>query len=94
MDNISHTRGPWRWLTQGRLTLTAGKNGKHLLEAVEAPGLGHEAQANRDIIAAAPEMLDALVDLYETWLCNREHYEDEIERYEPLIFKARGEKYV
>lgn len=52
------TPGPWVWFGG---TLAAGPRGIHLLYAEEAPGLGAAAEANAHLIAAAPELLEALV---------------------------------
>ena len=63
-----HTPGPWAWIGK---KLVAGKNQTHLLEMIEAPGMGRAAEPNRALIAAAPDMLaaceTALEMLVDSW---------------------------
>jgi hypothetical protein len=52
-----HTNGPWAFSETG--LIGAGPQFLHIAQTVTT-GMGHAATANARIIAAAPEMLDAL----------------------------------
>jgi hypothetical protein len=55
---MNHTPGPWKFIPGN--VLVAGKNGLHLGTFSESCGLGDAAEANKALIAAAPDLLDAL----------------------------------
>lgn len=57
MADTKFTPGPWAW--DGDI-LTAGKTRRHLLYMEEAPGLRSEAAANIHLIAAGPDLYEAL----------------------------------
>jgi hypothetical protein len=52
-----HTPGPWA--TDGNGLITAGKNRLHIAQTA-VTGMGSAAEANANLLAAAPEMLDTL----------------------------------
>ncbi len=52
-----HTPGPWA--TDDAGLITAGRSRLHIAQAATT-GLGHAADANARLLAAAPEMLAAL----------------------------------
>lgn len=56
----THTAGPW---VARNHTITAGKNGVHIAQ-VGADATG-SVTANASLIAAAPELLAALEEVYE-----------------------------
>lgn len=51
---IKHSPGPWHW--NGN-SLVSGWHGYYLMHIEEYPGLGHSAEANKRLIAAAPDLL-------------------------------------
>lgn len=60
----NHTPGPWKWQTDGKghfhITEANGEIGNMFIADI-IPGMGKEQEwANRDLITAAPDMLDAL----------------------------------
>ncbi|MDO3431140.1 hypothetical protein QWJ46_00435 [Rhizobium sp. CBN3] len=62
MSDLKHSPGPWHW--NGN-SLISGKHGYYLMHTEECPGLGHSAEANKRLIAAAPDLLDALKTLWK-----------------------------
>jgi len=58
MTNVKHTSGPWRALPDG--TIVAGPNGTHVAYTANT-GMGRAFAPNAALIAAAPELLAALV---------------------------------
>jgi alkylated DNA repair dioxygenase AlkB len=67
-----HTHGPWHW-QEGTPVITRGWNGKQCTVATVFSNLAwhedsycasRESGANARLIAAAPELLDALQDLF------------------------------
>lgn len=52
-----HTPGPWTATPSG--LITAGPQGLHIAQAATT-GMGHAADANARLLAAAPELLEAL----------------------------------
>lgn len=91
MTDTKFTPGPWAW--DGDI-LTAGKSRRHLLYMEEAPGLRNEAAANMHLIAAAPELYEALCNLigHARWVAGEldVHYAHLDEAVSALA-KARGE---
>lgn len=62
---MKHTPGPWAFDKFGSGRLQAGKNGLYLGTFSESCGLGNAAEANKSLIVAAPDMLDALREFVE-----------------------------
>jgi len=58
MTNAKHTPGPWAFCNE--TLCQAHGNYKHLGKYTEAPGLKGEAEANKSLIAATPDLLAAL----------------------------------
>jgi hypothetical protein len=59
----AHTLGPWQQFRAAGnqpAIKQAGPTGKYLFDVSEYPGLGDEAEANFRLIAAAPDLLEAL----------------------------------
>lgn len=54
---MNHTPAPWSADAAG--LITAGPNRLHIAQAATT-GMGHAADANARLMAAAPQMLDAL----------------------------------
>ena len=63
-----HTPGPWRVDPTDDTRILQGPNGLHVAYAANR-GMGHAAPANARLIAAAPELLDALRGLYDYARC-------------------------
>lgn len=88
MSESKHTKGPWaasfggehsgfRWIVT---TDYEGANEPHVA-TIEAPAeidpnIGSEAEANARLIAAAPELLEALRDMLSGWRYIRETHGD------------------
>lgn len=53
-----HTPGPWTTDTNG--LITAGPRRLHIAQTA-VTGMGHAAEANAFLLAAAPDLLDALI---------------------------------
>lgn len=69
-----HTPGPWAFLpldNNGARTLATDDRTKtHLVSVYDAPGMGRAADANRNLIAAAPDLLlalEAIVAIVAPW---------------------------
>lgn len=56
--NKQHTPGPWAWRNDTLCQATG--NFLHLGKWIESPGLKGAGKGNKELIAAAPELLDAL----------------------------------
>jgi hypothetical protein len=59
--SAGHIPGPWTANASG--LITAGPRGLHIAQAAQT-GLGYAADHNARLIAAAPQLLDALRALY------------------------------
>ena len=57
MHNYTHTPGPWATDTNG--LITAGPNRLHIAQTA-VTGMGRAAELNANLLAAAPDMLQAL----------------------------------
>lgn len=91
-----HTPGPWKygielssrsgeWL----ISFDAGYRGRGICIAETRPGTGHE-EANARLIAAAPELLEALEEaVCALEVCGKDYRATEIAR--TAIAKAKGE---
>lgn len=71
MSKHAHTPGPWHIEIKSPMTVYKeacyaiyGKDG--LLPIVTIPITGHETDADADLIAAAPELLEALEEVLDT----------------------------
>ena len=92
-----HTTGPWAW-QEGTPTISCQWNGRyHVIAGVECKTLawhedancaGREAGANARLIAAAPDLLDALITLVD---CVDVNYKDVTDLARAAIAKATGE---
>ena len=92
---MSHTPGPWRWKLEefGSYRLIA-KDGTKVADDGSADGeyggwMNDPNEPNARLIAAAPDLLEALVDLLG-WQTLAPH--DVVDRARAAIAKARGEK--
>lgn len=81
-----HTPGPWRVhpyeinvgpYNKGRDVGPAGRSVAQVIGEFENPTPGGEAEANARLIAAAPDLLEALRDLLDTSQPNQAHYNEE-----------------
>lgn len=88
MKNLNHTPGPWK--CDDKYTIYADSTGWTLADTwtrnVNKPECHAERWANARLIAAAPEMLDALIGAVnlstrDGWLCKM---------FSPVIEKATG----
>ena len=84
MSTAKHTPGPWR-IAKGKLL----SGNLHLAYIDEAPGLGHAAEANATLLAAAPELLAALKRLMAEVVWSVPH-EDTLDQARKAITKAEG----
>ena len=105
-EKPKHTPGPWKLRSVGRDVLAIVAHPQHDHYEVEVsrsvtniPGLaeGEEWSANARLIAAAPEMLEALEDIVEQWETTRQRVpadlSDSIRVFaQAAIRKARGEQ--
>ncbi len=82
---MKHTPGPWKFNVNGQLQ--AGKHGLHLGTFSESCGLGDAAEANKALIAAAPQMLSTLEYV---WGRIPEHDGKSISQIKHAIAVARG----
>ena len=92
-----HTTGPWAW-QEGTPIISCQWNGRyHVIAGVECKTLawhedancaGREAGANARLIAAAPDLLDALITLVD---CVDGNYKDVTDLARAAIAKATGE---
>ena len=84
---MSHTKGPWkvRWKT-------AFCNRAAIEPAIgEVYGAGDELRDNANLIAAAPELLEALLDLYNALDSCIELTPKVLAKARAALAKARGE---
>jgi hypothetical protein len=81
---MSHTSGDWEFLDDGRIVC-----GSHDLDhTIHAPGItAAEIRANGHLIASAPDLLAALVNIVEQYTPTSDTVLLEAER---AIEKARG----
>lgn len=61
MHIYTHTPGPWATDTNG--LITAGKNKLHIAQTA-VTGMGHKAELNAYLLAAAPDLLLAIKVAY------------------------------
>lgn len=92
-----HTPGPWRFNKNKTALLALNKENKYVFIYNASPYNSMEP-SNKDaaLIAAAPEMLAALMKIY-TKLCSEQFqylqndFENELSNIEKTIQKARGD---
>jgi hypothetical protein len=89
-----HTPGPWRdeHTKAAGHYFVAGERGIRLGMWIEGPGLGHQADANRRLMLAAPDLLDVARMLIEANDCidNRFSVGDCVMRARAALAKAEG----
>ena len=74
---MSYTQGPWTASPDG--LIHAGKNRLHIAQAATI-GMGHAAEANARLIAAAPDLLAAVHGLLAS--CGPQHESETAEMYQ------------
>lgn len=100
---MKHTPGPWEVVRswRGELEPFDAKNDHHLLSS-ESPLPLEEREANAHLIAAAPELLEALEALmaaYESYARDQEYegnrwqpeYDENYQQAKKAVAKAKGE---
>jgi len=89
---MKHTKGPWdvvvRSTEKGISGYVGANNSTEVLATVECPN--EQGMSNAQLIAAAPEMLEALEEFLRCGP-NAGHNRDLLELIESVIKKARGE---
>jgi hypothetical protein len=88
---MSHTPGPWEvvWRTNACYEIEApGQPGYSAKKVATTSLTNHEANAS--LIAAAPELLEALKEIFNS--STVEFSEEQWTRYGALIAKAEGEQ--
>lgn len=105
MSKAKHTKGFWYILPTPEVNLirTEGEKGHtYIAKVIKDPdkdnkGLNtNEGRGNAHLIAAAPEMYEALEEVLNYWTPGEAHYEgqdffDAIGHLQALLKKARGE---
>ena len=89
MKTTNHTPGPWI-IDRGQIRDTDGNS----LASVPYSLGGTQDCANARLIAAAPDMFDALqgvVDYLETFVCHDEQGRIALSKAQETIAKAKGE---
>ncbi len=85
---MPHTSGPW--VTNQSGLVTAGKNRLHIAQTATI-GMGHAADANARLIAAAPDLLAALRELLADPYLSDPINTDRMAQARAAITKATGE---
>jgi hypothetical protein len=88
---LNHTPGPWHRNIPPAThypTVWAGRN-KHVCKLSDRGPKGDEAEANINLISAAPELLDALINVQE-WIKGK-GVELDFEKIDHAISRAKGE---
>lgn len=92
---MTHTPGPWKW--DGDYRGLASANGQEVLHWEPYEGMWlHHRELNRDddanLIAAAPELLEALEELSRVYANGdfESEFKPALKRAEAAIAKARG----
>ncbi len=93
----AHTPAPWklhRHVNGGQCLVTDNEAMTHIMLISEARGMGHAAEANVRLIAAAPELLEALKNMLDdnaiTQYCQFPQYKALFERARAAVVKAKG----
>lgn len=93
-DIMTHTPGPWEFeLMLDKQYAVYGQNGRHRIATI-SNYVEHDDFVNARLIAAAPELLEALVCMLDSSRSARDEYSDMDEAAtlaEAAIAKARGE---
>lgn len=98
MSETKHTPGPWTFSTSPQpngcpIVGARGLMVAMLAHSVNEPKQVDTAIANANLIAAAPDMLDALEDVDEWLMDDRYNLPDDVvEKIRAAIKKARGER--
>lgn len=94
MTKAKHTPGPWSSLVYARTAAVHGGDGARVA-VVYGGGDGDTAEANANLIAAAPDMLEALVEAAGVLPVAGHLHPKDLHRVQTLlvtaIAKARGE---
>jgi hypothetical protein len=93
MSDAKHTPGPWGFVGE----ILTGPRGLKLGTFSEGPGLGYAADANARLIAAAPELLEALQLVVDKLGSDFELYREQqfaIDTARAAIAKATGSTHV
>lgn len=88
MYNFKHTPGPWN--CKGYPTVSAGKGKGMITKVLERFMNKEEREANARLIAAAPELLDMLVELLPE--LGRFGMQDKFDKTVTLIDKVIGDE--
>lgn len=92
---MKHTKGPWE--TDGR-TIWDGQRVGSVVATLPSCGLHFNTEANATLIAAAPDLLEALENMLDVLVVLTKNTDRELygkitlDNLETLIKKARGEK--
>ena len=94
---MKHTKGPWKILGSSTLNIQSDRTKvgeRRRIASLLATNA--EDNANAALIAAAPEMLEALEEVAKYWVPTEVNYEgqaffDAIGRVQDTINKAKGE---
>lgn len=98
---IKHTPGPWEWVCKWASYTLVASNGQTVADDGSAgneyspsidPGDNGESGANARLIAAAPDLLDALQDALAAAECTTRFPDYVTSRIRAAITKATGEK--
>ena len=96
MDASKHTPGPWKWMMGGIVGVKRDKHDQTVPSVVNHNGLGRqgtETEHNARLIAAAPELLEALDALLNArWQGDQTVLTDAQAKARAAIAKARGEQ--
>ena len=92
MKKAQHTQGPWKLHTHingGQCLVTDNEEMTHIMLISEARGMGQSAEANARLIAAAPELLEALKWVSSHGYAGGKSF-GEVEIVKKAIAKAEG----
>lgn len=92
MPKTMHTPGPWKlsYDIDKRLAIAGGENKTAWVARVDRQVEPTEADANAHLIAAAPDLYEAL-DLFVDWMDEEEGAHALCDKARAALAKARGE---